>query len=65
MAQTEWVASNFSDMDITETILNGTDKMPSQKKNVTPDEITEIIKYLRYSQKAAGLEQEEEESEDD
>jgi hypothetical protein len=34
--------------------------MPPQKKNVTSDEITEIIKYLRYSQKAAGLELEEE-----
>ena len=61
----EYLASNFSDVDITETILNGTDKMPSQKKNVTPDEITEIIKYLRYSQKAAGLEPEVDEPEED
>ncbi len=60
----EYLANNFSDADITETILNGTDKMPSQKKNVTPDEITEIIKYLRYSQKAAGLEHEEDEPEE-
>jgi len=37
--------------------------MPSQKKNVTSEEITEIIKYLRYSQKAAGLEPEEDEEE--
>lgn len=61
----EYIASNYSDADITETILNGVNKMPSQKKNVTPDEITEIIKYLRYSQKAAGLEPEEDEPEED
>ena len=56
----EYLAPNFTDDDISETILNGTDKMPSQKKNVTAEEITEIIKYLRYSQKAAGLETEDE-----
>jgi mono/diheme cytochrome c family protein len=61
----EYLANNFSDADISETVLNGTDKMPSQKKNVTPDEINEIIKYLRYSQKAAGLEPEEKEEEPD
>lgn len=60
----EFLASNFSDADITETVLNGTDKMPSQKKNVTSSEITEIIKYLRYSQKAAGLEPEEDDDEE-
>ena len=57
----EYLDNNFSDDDIKETIMNGTDKMPSQKKNLTPDEITEIIKYLRYSQKAAGVEPEEDE----
>jgi mono/diheme cytochrome c family protein len=56
----EYLSPNFTDDDIRETILNGTDKMPSQKKNVSTEEITEIIKYLRYSQKAAGLEPEEE-----
>ena len=61
----EYLANNFSDADINETILNGAGKMPSQKKNVTPDEITEIIKYLRYSQKTAGLEPEEDEPEED
>jgi hypothetical protein len=35
--------------------------MPSQKKNVSSEEISEIIKYLRYSQKSAGLEPEEDE----
>jgi mono/diheme cytochrome c family protein len=61
----EYIASNYSDADITKTILNGINKMPSQKKNVTPNEITQIIKYLRYSQKAAGLEPEEDEQEED
>jgi mono/diheme cytochrome c family protein len=53
----EYLAPNFTDDDIREIILNGTEKMPSQKKNVNSEEITEIIKYLRYSQKTAGLEQ--------
>ena len=61
----EYLANNFSDEDIKETVLNGTEKMPSQKKNVTSDEITEIIKYLRYSQKTAGLEPEEDEPVED
>jgi mono/diheme cytochrome c family protein len=56
----EYLAANFTDDDIRETILNGTDKMPPQQKNVSAEEITEIIKYLRYSQKAAGLEPEDE-----
>lgn len=57
----EYLAPNFSDEDLRETILNGTGKMPPQKKNVSTEDITEIIKYLRHSQKAAGLEPEEEE----
>ena len=61
----EYLAENFSDTDMREMVLNGSDKMPSQKKNVTAEEITEIIKYLRYSQKAAGLEPEEDEEEED
>jgi len=60
----EYLAPNFEDEDIRETIINGTDKMPPQRKNVTDKEITEIIKYLRYSQKAAGLEAEEEEEDE-
>ena len=62
----EYLSPNFTDDDIRETILNGTDKMPPQRKNVSDKDIVEIIKYLRYSQKAAGLEpQEEEEEEED
>ena len=60
----EYLDPNFTDEDIRETIINGTDKMPPQRRNVTDKEITEIIKYLRYSQKAAGLEPEEEEEEE-
>jgi mono/diheme cytochrome c family protein len=56
----EYLSPNFTNDDIRETILNGTDKMPPQEKNVSTEEITEIIKYLRYSQKAAGLEPEDE-----
>ena len=51
----DYLPKEFSDDDIRETVLKGTDKMPSQKNNVTGDEITEIIKYLRYSQKTADL----------
>ena len=61
----EYLTPNFADEEIRETIINGTDKMPPQRKNVTGKEITEIIKYLRYSQKAAGLEPEEEEEEEE
>lgn len=57
----EYLAPNFTDDDFREIILNGTEKMPPQKKNVNDEEITEIIKYLRYSQKSAGLEPEEDE----
>ena len=44
--------------------------MPSQRRKVTDEEISEIIKYLRHSQKAADLyietddEQEEEDEEE-
>lgn len=61
----EYIAGNFSDDDLRETILNGTDKMPPQKKKVTASEITEIIKYLRYSQQKAGLETEDEDEQED
>ena len=60
----EYLAENFSDADIREIVLNGSDKMPPLKKNITAEEITGIIKYLRYSQKAAGLEAEEDDEEE-
>ena len=61
----EYLTPNFTDDDIRETILNGTDKMPPQRKNVSDKDIVEIIKYLRYSQKTAGLEPQEEEEEEE
>jgi mono/diheme cytochrome c family protein len=60
----DFLPQNFSDDDIRETIKNGTDKMPSQKNKVTDSEVTEIIKYLRYSQKSADLIVEEEDEEE-
>ncbi len=64
----DYLSANFSDDEIRAAIIDGTDKMPPQNRKVTGEEITEIIKYLRYSQKAADLyiepEEEEEEEED-
>ena len=51
----DYLQENFSDNDIKETIEKGTDKMPSQKGKFSSAEVEQIIKYLRYSQKAAGL----------
>ena len=50
-----YVKSEFSDEEIRHTINNGTGKMPAQKGKFTDEEITEIIEYLRYSQKDANL----------
>lgn len=65
LIDTDFVEKAFSNDEIRETILKGTDKMPSQKNNVNAEEITEIIKYLRYSQKAANLVTEEDTGEED
>ena len=65
LIDTDYIEKEFSNDEIRETILNGTDKMPPQKNNVTVDEITEIIKYLRYSQKVANLVTEEDISEEE
>jgi mono/diheme cytochrome c family protein len=65
LIDTDYIEKEFSNDEIRETILNGTDKMPPQKNNVGTDEITEIIKYLRYSQKAANLAPEEDMAEED
>ncbi|MCF8720885.1 c-type cytochrome [Nitrospina gracilis] len=50
-----YVKSEFSDQEIRHTINNGSGKMPSQKGKFSDEEITEIIKYLRFSQKEANL----------
>ena len=65
LIDTDYIEKEFSNDELRETILNGTDKMPPQKNNVSADEITEIIKYLRYSQKTADLIPEEDTEEED
>ena len=65
LIDTDYIEKEFSNDEIRETILNGTDKMPAQKNNVKADEITEIIKYLRYSQQAANLATEEDDSDEE
>jgi mono/diheme cytochrome c family protein len=65
LIDTDFIEKEFSNDEIRETVLNGTDKMPSQKNNVSADEITEIIKYLRYSQKTANLITEEDTADED
>jgi cytochrome c553 len=65
LIDTDYIQENFSDDDIFQTVIDGTDKMPSQRNKLSDGEITEIIKYLRYSQKAANLvtmDEDEEES---
>lgn len=55
--QEKFSAKNFTNRRMVRTILNGSDSgsMPSQKKKVTDDEIKEIIKYIRHSQREAGI----------
>ena len=65
LIDTDYVEKEFPNDELREAILNGTDKMPPQKNNVKADEITEIIKYLRYSQKTANLVTEEDTAEED
>lgn len=51
----EYVQENFSDDEFFETVIQGINKMPSQRNKVSDEEIREIIKYLRHSQKSANL----------
>ena len=60
----EYFPENFSDEEIYNQIIEGSDKMPSQRSKVSDPEVAEIIKYLRYSQKAAGIIVEEDEPDD-
>jgi mono/diheme cytochrome c family protein len=57
LIQRKFITSNYSNKRIARTIINGSSSaaMPSQKRKVSEEEIHEIIKYLRYSQKDAGL----------
>jgi cytochrome c553 len=61
----EYFSENFSDEEMYKQIIEGSDKMRSQRSKVSDPEVAEIIKYLRYSQKAAGLVAEEDEPDDD
>ena len=59
------ISENFSDEEMYKQIIEGSDKMRSQRSKVSDAEVAEIIKYLRYSQKAAGIIVEEDEPDDD
>ena len=60
----EYLPENFSDEEMYQQIIEGSDKMPSQRNKASDSEIKEIIRYIRYSQKAADLVIEEDEPDD-
>ena len=60
----EYLPANFSDDEIRTQIIEGSDKMPPQRNKLSDKEISEIIKYLRYSQEAADLVVEDDNSDD-
>ena len=55
--QEKFHPTNFTNGKIAKTILNGSSSgaMPSQKNKVNDEQIREIIKYIRYSQREAGV----------
>ena len=61
----EYFSENFSDEEMYKQIIEGSDKMRPQRSKVSDPEVAEIIKYIRYSQKAAGIIVEEDEPGDD
>ena len=61
----EYFSENFSDEEMYKQIIEGSDKMRPQRSKVSDPEVAEIIKYIRYSQKAADLVVDEDESDDD
>ena len=60
----EYFSENFSDEEMYKQIMEGSDKMRPQRSKLSDPEVAEIIKYLRYSQKAAGIIVEEDEPDD-
>ena len=64
LIDSEYLPANFSDEEIRKQIIEGSEKMRSQRNKVSDTEIEEIIKYLRYSQMAADLVVEEDEPDD-
>ena len=61
----EYFSESFSDEEMYKQIIEGSDKMRPQRSKVSDPEVAEIIKYIRYSQKAADLVVGEDESDDD
>ena len=55
--QEKFVPINYPNGRMVRAILNGSDSgaMPSQKGKVNDEEIKEIIKYIRHSQREAGV----------
>ena len=64
LIDSEYLPANFSDEEMRKQIIEGSEKMRSQRNKVSDTEIEEIIKYLRYSQRAADLVVEEDEPDD-
>ena len=64
LIDSEYLPENFSDEEMRKQIIEGSEKMPSQRNKVSDPEIEEIIRYLRYSQSAADLLVEEDEPDD-
>ena len=64
LIDSEYIPENFSDEEMRKQIIEGSEKMPSQRNKVSDPEVEEIIKYLRYSQKVADLAVEEDEPDD-
>ena len=60
----EYFSENFSDEEMYKQIIEGSDKMRPQRNKLSDPEVAEIIKYIRYSQKAAGIIVEEDEPDD-
>ena len=55
--QEKFLPTNLTNGKIAKTILNGSSSgaMPSQKNKVNDKQIKEIIKYIRFSQREAGI----------
>ena len=64
LIDSEYLPANYSDDEFRQQIIDGSDKMPSQRNKISDTEIKEVIKYLRYSQNAADLVVEDDEPED-
>ena len=64
LIDSEYLPENFSDEEMRKQIIEGSEKMRSQRNKVSDIEIEEIIKYLRYSQRAADLVIDEDEPDD-